>query len=117
MNELCNANRATIRNCNVITAGMVLVVPSGDGQTSAVVESVPASYGQQSATYSVKPTPAPVYVKQNSQQAAASVRNVANGQVVITSNAQAVQAVQALAPLRQRRRLWLSNQPRGPPMC
>lgn len=96
--ELCNANRGTISNCNVISAGMVLVVPSGDGSTSAVVDTVPTSFGQQAATYSTKPTPAPVYANQNAQQAA-PVRSVANGQVVITSNASAVQAVQALAPL------------------
>lgn len=97
--ELCNANRGTISNCNVISAGMVLVVPSGDGSTSAVVDTVPASFGQQAATYSTKPTPAPVYANQNAQQAAAPVRSVANGQVVITSNASAVQAVQAIGPL------------------
>lgn len=96
--DLCNANRGTIRDCNVITAGMVLVVPSGDGQTSAVVESVPANYGQQTTTYATQPTPAPV-VNRNAQQAAAPVRNVSNGQVVITNNAAAVQAVQALGPL------------------
>lgn len=95
---LCNANRGTISNCNVINVGAVLVVPSANSETSAVV-AVPASYGQQSATYSTQPTPAPVYVNRNAQQAAAPVRNVANGQVVITSNASAVQAVQALAPV------------------
>jgi len=96
---LCDANRGTISNCNVISAGMVLVVPNGNGEASAVVDTVPASYGQQSATYSTQPTVAPVYASQNAQQAAAPVRNVSNGQVVITSNASAVQAVQALAPL------------------
>jgi LysM repeat protein len=96
---LCNANRGTISNCNVITAGMVLVVPSGNGETSTVVDTVPASFGQQTATYNTQPTPTPVYAKQPAQQAVAPVRNVSNGQVDITSNASAVQAVQALAPL------------------
>lgn len=100
--ELCNANRGTVADCNNIKSGMTLVIPAGSSSlpTSAVVNSqAPASYGQQSATYNVKPTPAPVYAKQNAQQAAVPVRNVANGQVVITSNAAAVQAVQALGPL------------------
>jgi len=100
--ELCNANKGTVADCNNIKRGMTLVIPAGGNNlpTSAVVNSqAPASFGQQSATYSAQPTPAPVYAKQPAQQAVAPVRNVANGQVVITSNASAVQAVQALAPV------------------
>jgi len=100
--ELCNANRGTVADCNNIKSGMTLVIPSGNSSlpTSAVVNSqAPATFGQQSATYNVKPTPAPVYANQGNQQAAAPVRNVASGQVVITNNAAAVQAVQALGPL------------------
>jgi len=98
--ELCKANG--LSDCNNIKRGMTLVIPAGGNSlpTSAIVNSqAPASYGQQSATYSTQPTPAPVYANQNAQQAVAPVRNVGNGQVVITSNASAVQAVQALAPL------------------
>lgn len=100
--ELCNANRGVIADCNNIKSGMTLVIPAGGNTlpTSAIVNSqAPASYGQQSATYSTQPTPAPVYANRNAQQAAAPVRNVASGQVVITNNAAAVQAVQALGPL------------------
>ena len=101
--EICNANRGVVADCNNIKRGMTLVIPAGGNSlpTSSIVNSqAPASYGQQSATYGTQPTPAPVYAKQNAQQAAAApVRNVASGQVVITSNASAVQAVQALGPL------------------
>lgn len=98
--ELCKANG--LSDCNNIKRGMLLTIPAGGNNlpTSAIVNSqAPASYGQQSATYTTRPTPAPVYASQNAQQAAAPVRNASNGQVVIASNAAAVQAVQALGPL------------------
>ena len=100
--DICNANRGVVADCNNIKRGMTLVIPAGGNSlpTSAIVNSqAPASFGQQSATYSTQPTPAPVYANRNAQQAAAPVRNVASGQVVITNNAAAVQAVQALGPL------------------
>lgn len=100
--DICNANRGVVADCNNIKSGMTLVIPAGGNSlpTSAIVNSqAPANYGQQSATYVAQPTAVPVYAKQPAQQAAAPVRNVSNGQVVITSNAAAVQAVQVLGPL------------------
>lgn len=88
---ICNANRKIIRDCNNISTGMVLVIPAGGDSlpTSAVVNSqVPASFGQQ----------ATVYTQQNQQQAGLQ-RNLATGDTVINTNADAVQAVQALGPL------------------
>lgn len=93
--DLCNANQATIKNCNVIPVGATLMIPEGStNANSAVVNSVPSSYGQQASTYTTQPTPAPVVAYSQPVQ-----RNVANGQVVVNSNASAVQAVQALGPL------------------
>ena len=101
LKALCEANRATVPNCNLISAGTSLLIPAG-GSTPAsngevTVQTVPASFGQQAATYNTQPTPAPVVA--HSQPAPVVQRNVANGQVVVNSNASAVQAVQALGPL------------------
>jgi len=100
LKALCDANRAAVPNCNVISAGTSLLIPAGgsapanDG--SVTVQTVPASFGQQAATYSTQPTPAPVVAH---NQPVPVQRNVANGQVVVTNNVQAIQAVQALGPL------------------
>ena len=93
--EICKAN--SLGDCNNIKRGMTLTIPSGGDNlpTSAIVNSqAPASFGQQAATYTAQPTPAPVVAHNQPVQ-----RNVANGQVVVNSNASAVQAVQALGPL------------------
>lgn len=100
--DLCAANAATIKNCNVISVGANLLIPKGQSPDSItfgaledqakVVQTVPSSFGQQSSTYNVQPT------AQKAQPQAAVQRNVNNGQVVVNTNLQAVQAVQALAP-------------------
>ena len=100
LKTLCEANRATVPNCNVISAGTSLLIPAG-GSTpasdgSVTVQTVPASFGQQASTYTTQPTPVPVVAY---SQPVPVQRNVANGQVVVNSNASAVQAVQALGPL------------------
>ncbi|MGD9725200.1 MAG: LysM peptidoglycan-binding domain-containing protein [Nitrospiraceae bacterium] len=96
------ANRSLISDPNSIRAGVTLTIPAGNGApTSAIVNSqAPASYGQQQTTYTVPPTPAPVYASpvQTNQQASVQ-RNLANNQVIINNNADAVQAIQALAPI------------------
>lgn len=98
--SLCAANAATVPNCNVISAGMTLVVPATGSGGAPIVNSVPANYGQQTTVYNTQPAPAPVYAHQSNQQAAvAPTRNVNNGQVVITSNADAVAAIHSMAPV------------------
>lgn len=98
---LCAANRTIIRDCNIIRVGWVLTIPVGGvTPTNAIVAAptaIPQSWGQQTTTYRVQPTAIPVYVQSNQQ--ASVQRNLATGQVVISSNADAVQAVQALGPL------------------
>lgn len=95
---LCAANVATVPNCNVINAGTVLAVPAVGSGGAPIVNAIPSNFGQQTTVYNnTQPTPAPVYVRQSNQQAAAPVRNQASGQVVITSNADAINAVHALA--------------------
>lgn len=100
LKALCEANRATVPNCNVISAGTSLLIPAGGSSPandgSVTVQTVPASFGQQASTYTTQPTPAPVVAY---SQPVPVQRNVANGQVVVTSNASAVQAIQALGPL------------------
>lgn len=97
---LCEANRATVPNCNLISAGTSLLIPAGgstpDSNGEVVVQTVPAAFGQQASTYNTQPTPAPVVAH---SQPAPVQRNVANGQVQVNNNLQAVQAVQALAPM------------------
>lgn len=98
LKALCEANRATVPDCNVISVGSNLLIPAGGSSVSGVVNSqIPNSFGQQASTYTTQPTPVP-YVQAAPPQASVQ-RNVANGQVVIASNASAVQAVQALGPL------------------
>ena len=88
---ICNANRNVVPDCNNIRAGVALVIPNADSVpvnsqvVNQTVNQVPANFGQQAATYT-------------QQQAVAPVRNVANGEVVITSNSDAVAAIQNLAP-------------------
>lgn len=100
LKALCEANRAAVPNCNVISAGTTLLIPAGGSAPSSdgsvTVQTVPASFGQQASTYTAQPTPAPVVAY---SQPVPVQRNVANGQVVVNSNASAVQAVQALGPL------------------
>lgn len=89
---ICRANR--LADCNNVRAGVVLVIP-GDKPNMALVQGqIPESFGNQPADQ-VQPTP--VFAQQPAQQAAAPVRNLA-GETVVTSNADAVAAVQALAP-------------------
>lgn len=85
---ICNAN--SLRDCNNVRAGVVLTIPGGDN-TAVVQAQAPASFGQQAATYQVTQPVQPV------AQPVAPVRNQA-GETVITTNADAVAAVQALAP-------------------
>lgn len=92
--RICNANR--LADCNNVRAGIVLVIPGADGNTALVQGQIPQSFGQQPTTYQARPTP--VFVAQPAQQAAAPVRNLATGDTVVTSNSDAVAAVQALAP-------------------
>lgn len=94
-----DANRHVISDPNNISVGVTLTIPAGSSTpTGAIVNSqAPATYGQQTTTYTVRPTPAPVYAQQNQQ--AAVRRDLANNQVVISNNADAVQAIQALGPL------------------
>lgn len=94
---ICNANRSVIADCNNIRAGVALVIPDASSavpaNNSQVVSNQPTAipaWGQQSANYA-KPA-------QPQQQAAATVRNINNGQVVITNNSDAVAAVQNLPP-------------------
>lgn len=91
---LCAANHTIVRDCNMIRAGWVLTIPvGGTAPTTAVVQRVPATYGQQTTLYRAQPTPTAYIVSTQPLQ-----RNIATGQVIIASNADAVQAVQALAP-------------------
>lgn len=92
--DICNANR--LADCNNVRAGVVLVIPGDKPNMAPVQNQIPESFGHQPA-YQAQPTP--VFAQQPAQQAAAApVRNVASGEVVITTNADAVAAVQALAP-------------------
>lgn len=93
--RICNANR--LPDCNNVRAGVVLVIPGGDN-LAIVQGQIPESFGHQ-PTYQAQPTSVPVYVQQPAQQAASPVRNLA-GDTVVTSNADAVVAVQALAPVQ-----------------
>lgn len=93
---ICNANRSVIADCNNIRAGVALVIPNANSaapaNNSQVVSNQPTAipaWGQQSANYAKPAQP---------QQQAATVRNINNGQVVITSNSDAVAAVQNLPP-------------------
>jgi len=91
---ICRANR--LADCNNVRAGIALVIPSdGTAPTNSAIAgnqtaTVPASWGQQATTYT-----------QPAQQAAAPVRSLASGEVTITSNEQAVAAIQSLAPAVQ----------------
>lgn len=78
---ICNANRNVIRDCNNISAGMVLIIPADNGSTAvnSVVNPVP--------------TPAVVYPTYSRP------RRDYTGQVIINNNADAVQAIQALGPI------------------
>lgn len=91
---ICNANRNVLRDCNSIRAGTVLVIPAGGGGGNgglvAIPTAAPVSWGQQTTVY-VAPA-APVAPPQ-------PARNLANDQVVINTNNDAVQAIQALGPL------------------
>lgn len=95
---ICNANN--LPDCNNVRAGVVLVIP-GDGKPNMALaqNQIPATFGNQQSYQQAQPTP--VYVQQPAQpqQAAAPVRNLA-GETVVTSNADAVAAVQALAPVQ-----------------
>ena len=91
---LCVANRTIIRDCNMIRAGWVLTIPvGGTAPTTAVVQNAPATYGQQTTVYQARPTPTAYIASTQPLQ-----RDMATGQVIIASNADAVQAIQALAP-------------------
>lgn len=91
---ICAANK--LGDCNNIRAGVALVIPDSNSVpansqvANQTANQVPVSFGQQATTYT-----------QPAQQAVAPARNLANGDVVIKSNADAVAAVQALAPVVQ----------------
>ena len=88
--ELCNANRAIIKDCNVIRSGWQLVIPApGQPVAGQPVTTIPQSFGQQAPASAAKPTPVIVQ--------AAPLQRSQDGQVIISNNAQAVQAIQALA--------------------
>ena len=93
---ICQAN--SLRDCNNVRAGVALVIPGGENM-ALVQAQIPATFGQPQI-YQQHQSAAPVYAEQPAQQAAAPVRNLANGQVVINTNADAVAAVQALAPVQ-----------------
>lgn len=85
---LCRANG--LADCNSIRAGMILAIPpansaapANNGGTTYMVSAQPAQQTQPAQ-------PQAVYVKPVQ-------RNLANGQVIITSNADAVNAINALA--------------------
>lgn len=93
---ICQANG--LSDCNNVRAGVVLVIPGGDN-TALVQAQAPAAWGQQSTTYQA-PSQQPVYAAQPAQQqaAVAPARNLTNGQLIINTPADAVAAVNALAP-------------------
>lgn len=93
---ICKANPG-IGDCNNIRSGMVLAIPAAGSAALAsnnqVVNSQPTAipaWGQQSVSYT-KPV-------QTQQQAETTARNIDSSQVVITSNADAVAAIQNMAP-------------------
>lgn len=87
--QICDANRNVIRDCNNISAGMVLVIPAAgsNAQPSRVVSQPTAvsAWNQPKQTVYEQPATAPR-------------RDLATNQVIINSNADAVQAIQALGP-------------------
>lgn len=98
---ICRANN--LPDCNNVRAGVVLTIPGGDN-TAVVQAQAPASFGQQAATYQVTQPVQPV----------AAVRNQA-GETVITSNEQAVAAIQAIAPTATPRAAYVLSEVLGKP--
>jgi hypothetical protein len=91
--KICQANG--LRDCNNVRAGVVLVIPGNKPNMALVQNQIPESFGHQ-PNYQAQP--APVYAVQPAQQAAAPVRNLANNQIVVNTPADAVAAINALAP-------------------
>ena len=92
---ICRANN--IPDCNNVRAGVALVIPGNKPNMALVQAQAPVAWGQQSTTYQALPQQQPIYAQPAQPQAAAPARNLTS-EVVIITNADAVAAVNALAP-------------------